>query len=332
MNLTPTLQARFPQGSIGPGSGIYQGECISFLHVLAEFGPMGDTYKQKKKFVEANGIIALNISEIGKGFRIGDIVVTSDGVNWLGNGSGHGFMVVDQDKDFLYAGESNFALHKRISYGRKVSKTDKKIYGIVRAPLKLDLGQCEINFNLFINNQNAWNFKFTDELTAQILAWTGNKLKVNFFPLRTKFENWDYEIQQFPLDGQQYKVIKKSYLDEVVAPLVFTSNNKPSDLFALIVRPDQWEGQVFGKNAGFELAWTNPGARPGEIQASCAEFDLSPFYAGLRLINHVIPHELGHYLAWINGMNDNTHIHDNQNRELNHVFDGLDFTRIKANL
>jgi len=333
MDITPHLKKLFPEGTIGPGSGKYQGECISFCHALADFDSIGDTFQQKKKFVDLNGIIRANIDNVGKGFRVGDVVITSDGVDAAGRGAGHGFVVANLDDQFLYPAEANWFNDKRVHYGRKVAKTDPHIYGVIRAPLKLDLGQCEVNYNVFINNQPRWNLKFLDDLQKQILQWTGNKLRVNFFPLYTKCENWWYEVVPFPFDGLYCKVIAKSYFDNTVIPLTFTSQNKFPHAVALIIRPDQWEGTIFGKQNMTEIGWTNPCTNPGQIQISSAEFDLSPWYAGVRLINHALPHELAHYLHFVNGLNDTTHQFDNPgNRQLEQVFSDLDLNRLIANL
>ena len=97
---------------------------------------------------------------------------------------------------------------------------------------------------------------------------------------------------------------------------------------AFIVRPDQWQGSIQG---GQELAYTEVGTTPGQIQGSCAENDLSPWYSGMRLVNHLLPHELSHWLHYINGLDDTTHTTDNANKNLPHVFDDIDFNRIIAN-
>ena len=114
-----------------------------------------------------------------------------------------------------------------------------------------------------------------------------------------------------------------------VLPLAFTSDNKPSDIYAFIVRPDQWQGTIQG---GVELAYTVCHSKPGQIQGSCAENDPSPWYSGMRLINHILPHELAHWLYYINGLDDKTHSYDNTLKILPHVFDAIDFTRVIANL
>lgn len=319
MNLIPVLQKKYPNSSIG-------GECAQWCENLVQFGPVGDTFAQKKAYVEKNGIIAGNISEIGKGFRIGDIVVTSDGtVN--GKGHGHVFFVADMDDFNLYAAESNYNLDKRVHYGRKVSKTDPKIYGIIRSPLKLNLGTCEINYNVFINNQKWADTGFLSEITLKIASLTNNLLKVNFFPLATSFVNWWYE--DFSFGGVDYKVIAKAYMDSSPRLLAFTSDNKPSDVFAFVVRDDQWQGSAGG---GQEFAWTNVSGKPAQIQIACDEFDPSPWYDGMRLIEHALRHELSHYLNFVNGLNDNTDLLDIQEHNLDATLNGIDWNRVKANV
>lgn len=320
MNLFQTLQKHWSDGSKGP----IDGECVNYCHSLINFGPIGNTFKSKKQYVNLNGLIAANIKEIGKGFRIGDVVITSDGVV-NGNGAGHAFFVADMDDEYLYAAESNFNLDHKVHYGRKVAKNDLKIYGIIRAPFKLNLGVCELNFCVFINNQPTWNLDIFDTIATKINQLTGNRLKVNFFSLATTFENWWYEV--FPLNGVEYEVIARSYLDEKQKAYSFTNQNKPADVAMFVINPSQWQGTASGQQ---EIGWTNPG-KVGQIQGSCSEFSLSPFYPQLRLIQHLVIHELSHQLHWINGLNDPT---DNLDfaKKLETVYDDLDFFRIKANL
>ena len=60
--------------------------------------------------------------------------------------------------------------------------------------------------------------------------------------------------------------------------------------------------------------------------------DASPWYQGMRLINHILPHELSHWLHYINGLDDTTHITDNANKNLPAVFSDIDWNRIICNL
>jgi len=312
------LKKLYPEGYLG-------GQCGDFVHRLADFGSVGDSYRQKKAYVNANGIIYANIAEIGRGFRVGDVLITSEGTT-LGFGNGHVAFCIEVRNGQPIVVESNFKKDGRVHYGRVVPLN--KIYGIIRAPLKIDLGQVEINYNVFINNQK-WNLKFLDELSERFLRYTGWKLKINFFPLHTKFKNWWYETQIFPLTGQEVQIIAKGYMKEEVEPFAFTSDNKKSDVYCLMVKPSEWQGTITG---GQELAYCSPDTSPTQIQASCGEFDTSPFYYGYRLHDHILIHELSHRLHWINGLNDTTHITDNQNRDLDNIFKDLDWNRVKANL
>lgn len=285
-----------------------------------EFGVVGDSLASKQKYVQSNGIIKANIAEIGKGFRIGDVVITTDGKY------GHGFVVADMDEKNLYAAESNFNLDKKVTYGRIVPKDSPKIYGLLRNPLKLDLGVCEFNVNVFFNNQPKWSNAILDKTSASLFEMTKGKLKVNFYPLRTNFERWWYE--DFVFNGVDYKVIAKSYLDEKTKLFSFTSDNKPANAVVFVINPAEWQGS---SGAGQELAWTN-NTPIGQIQASCGESDMSPWY-DLKLIEHVLIHELSHYLNFINGKDDKTDYKDTPKvKKLNEVYNDVDFNRVTANL
>lgn len=322
------LKKKYPENSIG-------WQCGDFAHRLAVFGSVGDSYQQKKDYVRANGIIMANIAEIGRGFRVGDVIITSEGT-WLGIGNGHVAFCIGIDNGVPIVVESNFNRDYKVHYGRKVPLN--KIYGIIRAPLKIDLGQVEINYNVFINNQK-WKVGFLDELSKRYLRYTDGKLKINFFPLHTKFANWEYEVTPFQSptsNGEQAKVIKRNWLSDIVRSHVFTSENKPSDIYCLMVRPNEWEGTLFDKNGTNlgELAYCGIDTCPTQIQASCAEFDASPWYYGYKLHEHILIHELLHRIYWINGLNDNTHYWDNQQRQLESAFKDpiLDWNRILSNL
>jgi len=319
MNLRDILQKQYPAGSYG-------GECALWAEKIMSFGPVGNSYSQKKSYVDRNGIIAANIAEVGRGYRVGDVVVTSEGT-FMGLGNGHVAIILDPVK--MTVVEANFHKDGKVNYGRIVPVN--KIYGIIRAPFKINLGQCELNYAVFFNNQPNWNLQFLDELSSQILTWTNNKLKVNFFPLKTEVKNWWYEDVMFPLDGQFYKVIANSYFNQSVMPLSFTSGNAPADIVALIVNPREWQGAVLGKKASGLLGWTT-NSNPAHIQISCAESDMDDYYPGMRLITHALVHELSHYLHYVNGLNDTTDVVDLQNRKLEDIFKDLDFNRVTTNL
>lgn len=305
------LRQHFPENSQG-------GECGVFAEQICQFGPIGGLYIDKQKYVQLNGIISGNIAEIGKGFRVGDVLILDvDSLN------GHVAVLLDPSK--MTVVESNFNLDGKVHYGRIIDP--KQIYGIIRAPLKIDLGQCVVNYNVFFNNQKFKDLSFLTTIQEWILQWTNNKLKVNFFPLNTNCENWWY--QDFVFNGVDYKVIAKEYMDNQVAPLAFTSDNKPSDLFAFVVTPAQWEGSAGG---GQEFAWTTD-VKPGQVQIASDENTSSPWYSTMKLINHALIHELSHYLHYINGLNDPTDLLDYPpSKKLESVFNDLDFNRIQINL
>lgn len=329
MDLQDILKKNWPQGFDG-------GECVLWLRGIFNQPPMGidpngNDVNLKFKFVQSNGIIATNIAEIGKGFRIGDCVFTTEGAtlnNGKWTGAGHEACITGFDKDSLVLGESNFNLDGKVRYGRKILMTSPKIIGIYRPSFKIDLGlsNLELNYDVFLNHQPNWNLKVLDEASDLILQETNGKLKVNFFPLRTDFQNWSYE--SFPFNGVEYQVIKRAYLEETILPQSFSNHNTPADLAALIVNPAQWQGTT--SSGQQEIAWSSLG-KPRLVQGSCAEQDMSPWYPGMKRITHILIHELGHHLAYINGQNDITDIEDNQKHNLAGIFN-VDWDRIALNL
>ncbi len=329
MNLTDILKKKFPEGFHG-------GQCVVWLREIFNqpamgIDPKGNDVNLKFAFVKANGCIAANIAETYKGFRIGDCIFTTEGAskNWLGQwkGAGHEACIVGFDKDSLVLAESNFNLDKKVRYGRRLKMNSPYIIGIYRPSFKIDLElpTLELNYDVFINHQHQWNLKVLDETSDLIYKYTNGKLKVNFSPLNTDFQNWDYEA--FPFNGTVYTVIKRSYLEETVLPLSFSSHNAPADIAALIVNPLQWQGTV--STGQEEIAWSSLG-KPRLVQASCGEQQMSPWY-GMKRITHILIHELGHHLAYINGLNDRTDIEDNQNHNLEGLFN-VDWDRIALNL
>ena len=318
MNLYPVLSKTYPTGYNG-------GECVAFLHNLCTFPVMPPTLAEKEAMISVSGggfFTQPNIAQVGKGFRIGDVVFTNESLE-----NGHGFFVENIVGNDLVAMESNYHLDGLVTHGRLVPMNSPHIIGLGRFPLKFDLGNLNLNYNVFLNNQKWSEVTFLDDLEKEIAGWTNGKLQIKFFPEFTACQNWWYGT--LPFQGAETTIIADDYMKNNVLPLAFTSDNKPSDIYAFIVRPDQWQGSIQG---GVELAYTVCGSKPGQIQGSCAENDPSPWYSGMRLINHILPHELAHWLYYINGLDDKTHSYDNTLKILPHVFDAIDFTRVIANL
>lgn len=324
------LQKKYFQGKIG-------GECIAWLHNIVDFpymgvDPKGNDVNLKFKFVQSRGecFTKENIEGPGLGARVGDLIFTTDGAykNWLGQwkGAGHGAIITSIDSYGYEVCESNWNLDKKITYGRVIPKDSDKIIGLSRFPLKIDLGQVIFRYGVLINNQKWSSVGFLDSISNDVLKWTNGLLKIDFFPVYTNLNNWWYEDSPFPITGGEVKVINRNWMREFAKPLA-----GDVDAYALVVRPDQWQGTSFDKN-GVEigdLAYTL--AVDKQIQIVSGENTNSPFYS-MTLIRHALIHELGHLLAFINGKSDNVDLIDNQNRQLEKVFSDLDFNRIKLNL
>src|SRR5690349_17917163 len=97
MDLKPTFEHYYPEGSIG-------GQCAAFAEKLVQFGPVGNTLAQKTAYVKTRGIL---VADLYGDFRVGDVIVTDDSpVN------GHIFVINCIVGNSLRASESNFDLHQ----------------------------------------------------------------------------------------------------------------------------------------------------------------------------------------------------------------------------
>jgi hypothetical protein len=130
MDIKPILEKMFPEGSIGPGTGAYQGQCFTFLHSLMEFPPVGDSLDDKKIALQRFGIPIFKLD----GFRVGDVVLTNESrVN------GHGGMINAIQGDYLRLSESNYHLDKKVHHTRLLSRKSPVILGVFRGKLKFKL-------------------------------------------------------------------------------------------------------------------------------------------------------------------------------------------------
>lgn len=323
MDITPVLKKLFPEGSYG-------GQCGEFVHKLVLFGSIGNSYAEKKRFIQANGIIKYNIEEIGRGYRVGDLVVTSEGT-FMGMGHGHVAWVIAQDSENIYLLESNFKGDGRVHYGRKLPKNSPNIYGIGRFPFRVKIGDmAELKVSCLMNNfTKQWGSGVFGEVDAWFHKHSNGKLKTSCIPVYTKAQNWWYEVAPAPFEGQFYKNIAKAYFNETVMPLRLPG----SHVVAFCVNPKEWEGAVYGKRDLNEVGWYYPNTNPGQILISANEFDPCPWYFGMSLYKHALIHEIGHYLMHLNGLNDEVHKYDNpETLNLEGILTNLDYNRIIANI
>lgn len=322
MNLRPLLSNLYPENSHG-------GECAEFAHNLINFPSVGDSYSQKKQAVKNYGIQA---SQLKGDFRIGDVVITSDGVNWLGQGHGHVFVINNMVGGSLYATESNFNLDKRVHHNRIVQKYSEKIYGVIRDPFKFKLPPLPIKLNITVlmNYDYQWQGKELQALADWFNLNSGGKIECKIFPLYTykSLKNWWYEVVPGVFTPEQYKVIAKYYFDTQVMPLRFP--NTQCVLWA--ITKHQWEGSVLNSTKQ-ELGWYYPLTNPMQATITCDEGDNSFLYPNEQAFVHYGRHEIFHWLYNYGNRRglDLTHQHDLQEKDLAKGFGDLDWDYLQVN-
>ena len=323
MNLHSILSNLYPENSI-------QGQCGDYAHKLVDFPSIGDSYSQKKKAVQDFGIFRSALQT----FHIGDVVITSDGT-FLGIGHGHVCVVMNQDKDNIYVAESNFNLDNRVHYGRKISKTDSKIYGVIRGDFKFsvpDFAVLKVGFLMQYLKQ--WDSECFNEVCARIKKASGGKIEIAPYPLYTynALKNWDYKVYGTGM-GQLFSLISQEYFINTVMPL--TSN---ANAVIWCINRQQWQGSVIDSPGTQEIGWYFRPSMPAQIELCCEEHDISPLDSSKTLFNDGVFHELSHFFYTYGRKDqvDNTHNrHFGWNgfeKNLDKVFEDIDLKRLAVNL
>lgn len=323
MNLHSILSNLYPENSV-------QGQCGSFAHKLVEFGSVGDSYVQKKKAVQEQGILR----SVLQCFHIGDVVITSDGT-FMGFGHGHVFVVMNQDKDFLYAVESNFKLDGRVHYGRKISKTDSKIYGVIRGKFKFSLPDTlHLKTSFLMQYQKQWDSSCFGMVVDRISKAFNGKLIIDPFPLYTynSLKNWNYKVFGTGW-GDYFSLIDDQYIQNIVLPL---SGDAKATVWC--INKEQWQGSVLDHPDTQEIGWYYRPSNPCAITLVCEEHDQSPADPTKTLFNDGVFHELSHFFYAYGRADqvDNTHNRhfgwNDFEKDLNKVAEDIDLTRLIANL
>lgn len=124
MELKSIFEQLYPEGTRG-------GQCVAFLHKLVEFQSTGNYLKQKIATVNTYGI---PIKELKDDFRVGDIIITSESPKY-----GHGAVINSTPGIDLRLTESNYRLDEKVHHTRLLSRTSKKIIGVIRGRLKIKI-------------------------------------------------------------------------------------------------------------------------------------------------------------------------------------------------
>lgn len=321
MNLRPLLSDLYPENSFG-------GECGLFARTkLADIPPVGNSYSDKKATVKKYGILS---SQLEGQYRVGDVLITSEGTNWLGQGYGHVAFINNIIGETLYLTESNFKLDGRVHHTRTLPLNSSVIYGILRKPFKFKLPPLPIvlNVNVFMNYEIKWNSKIFKEWADRVKQLSGGKLELNLFPLYTynSLKNWWYEIQSTDFGGE-FKVIAKHYINEQLLPLQYPNIN----FILWAITNKQWHGSVLHNPNSKEYGWYYGNSKVATI--ACDENDKSFKYTETAFV-HYGTHELCHFLEQY-GRRDGrkmTDIYDIQESNLAKVFQELEYDFLQVNI
>lgn len=142
MTAVPDLRATFakayPEGSIGPGSGQFRGQCAVYAETVIKLqtpgGIIGLDLQAKKQMIALHGIPADKLN--GK-FQIGDVVIQDYGVIVGGVNYGHVSVVDYFPNGLLQYSECNFYENLRVTHGRTMSPNDEHIVGVLRGTLNV---------------------------------------------------------------------------------------------------------------------------------------------------------------------------------------------------
>lgn len=117
-SLAKTVLPKFPTGSRG-------GQCVTFLHKIAQFPSIGDGKKEKFASVDKYGIPA---NKLRQNPQVGMIIITGENKTY-----GHGAMInaISPDGKYARLTESNFKGNERVSHDRVIALDSPQIYGAI---------------------------------------------------------------------------------------------------------------------------------------------------------------------------------------------------------
>lgn len=152
MDLRPTFEHYFPDGSKG-------GECGIFAHNLVTFPLVGDTIITKKAAVKKSGFVG--------NYQAGDVLILD-----VGTKAGH--VGILNDDSLFSLTESNWKLDGRVHHNRTIPRNSKQIVGAFRGPLKLKL---MTTLNISIVSTSPW--PDIDKFMSMAKDWSGGRLVIN---------------------------------------------------------------------------------------------------------------------------------------------------------
>jgi hypothetical protein len=307
MDLKPTFEHYYPEGSIG-------GQCAAFAEKLVQFGPVGNSLAQKTAYVKAHGIMA---ADLHGDFRVGDVVVTDDSpVN------GHIFIVNCILGSNLRATESNFDLHQHVNHTRLVPMTSKRIIGVIRGPLKVQIINptpmfpIQMPFTAIANNLAVSSLANSLSAVAEMMkTYSRNRIDLPFDTKNTSFNSVPFA------DLAGIVGPETNWYRQNVTPLC------TSKVSLFLMNDQQWQGNTTGA-----MTWGDSG-KPGRI---------SLHYIETTFVEQAF-HELCHALLFFTGQKDG-YVQNGEQRFVVHdylfqnppdkygLLDLLDYTKLQSAL
>lgn len=289
MDFTNTFKSLYPEGTRG-------GECGTFCHNLVDFPPVGNSYKEKKKAVGDYGIR----SEFLHGnFAVGDTLISSEGT-FLGFGTGHVATVNFINKDFLFLTESNFHKDGRVHHTRSLSKTDPKIYGVIRGSFKFPViydYPIQIPVTVLFNNQKAWNSAVSRfaQLQDWFYTYSQKRIQLVIDYKEVNVSGWDYRIDY----STNLDIMNPAFYNSKILPLSST----PITLFVASNADWKKPNNLTQETKGY--CWTENGRIKSYIV--CDETEMSQNYFGLPGFVDYSRHEIAHGLYALSAPSDLCH-------------------------
>lgn len=133
MNYQSILQQLYPEGSIGPGEGVYKGQCAVFVQNLMSIPKVGDTIESKIAAVKKYGYTA---QQVQGGYSAGDAIVLD-----VGTKAGH-VLFLNQFNPITKIGvasEANWFRDGKVHHTRQINLMDKSVIGCLRGKLLFDV-------------------------------------------------------------------------------------------------------------------------------------------------------------------------------------------------
>lgn len=280
MDLRPTFQHYYPEGTIGPGTGNLQGQCAVFAQSLVTMPLVGDTIKTKKRAVDLHGILKKDITE----FKAGDVLILD-----IGTDAGH--VAVLNNPATKCLSESNWDLNKRVHHTRTLENYNQ-VYGIFRGPLKVaiinpPLQKTYMKITVVANKLN-WSAQLPDyivQLNNMFKTASSNRLEIVADIVQSDFSNIPFK------DINTSRAIDVDWYRQNVTPL------GTGQLTLFVLNPVDYPNGVI---SGY-MSYGDPN-KP--VRAEIATVANVPDELGVPHFVGIAFHEIAHALFFLSGVPD----------------------------